>query len=124
MPFKYEQRTIIQGSRLFSYAVPLVAATKTYWYDIYSIFGADADLFDYFDSLNISNNSALPVHFYLDSKDNDYYILAYGIQPVTRRPFRRFGFYNPDAANDIAADLIQMSMRRLPPDIMPVVNTQ
>ena len=121
--FSREAQVIAQGSRIFPYSVPLIAHTQTYWYDLQSVFTRqELSLWDYMDSLVILNNSALPVHFYLNQADNDYYILPYGTQPITRRAFRTFGFYNPDAANDIAAGLVTMNMRRLPPDIMSVVN--
>ena len=117
-----EMSVVSRGSRIFPYAVPAVVAVTTYWYDLKGIFGIEADLWDYFDSVVVLNNSALPVHFYLNSFDDDYYILPFGTQPVTRRPFRRFGFYNPDVALPIAVGLITMSMRRLPTGIIGVVN--
>ena len=116
-----DAQIIAMGSRVFPYSVPLISHATIYWYDIKSLFPVEADLWDYFDSLVILNNSALPLHFYLNQSDNDYYILPYGTQPITRRAFRTFGFYNPDGANDIAAGLVTMNMRRLPPDVVPVV---
>ena len=118
-----ELNVIRQGSRIFPYSVPAVNHTVTVAVDIGSLFPVEAQLWDYFDSLVILNNSALPVHFYLNcNKLDDYYILPYGTQPITRRAFRSFSFYNPDGALDIAAGLISMQMRRLPPDAMSVVN--
>ena len=112
-----------QGSRVYPFAVPQVTHALTFWYDLLSVMSAqEASLWDYMDSLVILNNSALPVHLYLNNTDNDYYILPYGTQPISRRAFRTFGFYNPDVANDIVAGLITMNMRRLPPDIISVVN--
>lgn len=117
-----ELQVVKMGSRVFPYSVPLIAATLTYWYDLTYIFGNEMRLWDYFDSLVVQNNSALPVHFYLNSTDDDYYILAYGTQPISRRPFRRFGVYNPDLAVDIAADLVTLTMRRLPSGVLGVVS--
>lgn len=111
-----------QGSRIFPYAVPKIDATKTFWYDIFSIFGNEAILFNYFDALVIINNSALPIHYYHQSVNEDYLILPNSTQPITRRPFSRFGFYNPDGAIDVAAGEVTMNMRRLPPDVTAVVN--
>jgi hypothetical protein len=120
--FEREAQVISLGSRLFPYSVPLVAHTQTYWYNIKDVINQqEAALWDYLDSLVILNNSGLPVNFYLNNSDNDYYILAYGTQPISRRAFRTFGFFNPDAANDIAAGLISMNMRRLPPDVISTV---
>jgi hypothetical protein len=115
-------QVISQGSRIFGYSVPIIAASKVYWYSLADVMTAQEQaLWDYMDSLVILNNSALPLHFYLNQTDNDYYILPYGTQPITRRAFRTFGFFNPDAANDITAGLVTMNMRRLPPDITAVV---
>jgi hypothetical protein len=118
-------RTIRQGSRQFPFtSAAIIASTPTTWYDLKSLFGYEADLWDYFDSLMVYNNSALPVHLYLNSPADDYLILGYSAQPVTRRAFRSFGLYNPDGAVDIAAGLITMQMRRLPPNVQPVVTTR
>ena len=118
-----ELQIVNQGSRIYQFSVPAIVATKTYWYDLPAVMGVqEAALYNFLDSLVILNNSALPIHFYLNSADNDYYILAYGTQPISRRAFRTFGLYNPDAITDIAAGLVTMSMRRLPPDIVSVVN--
>jgi hypothetical protein len=112
------------GSRVFPYSVPQITHATTFWYDLPTMIGnqQEAALWDYLDSLVILNNSALPVHFYLNNTDNDYYILPYGTQPVTRRAFRTIGFYNPDVANDITAGLVTVNMRRLPPDVISVIN--
>ena len=114
-----EARIIAQGSRIFWYNVPAVIHATTQQYTLKDILPQlDMSIFQYLDSVVILNNSALPVHFYLNGQaDNDYYILPYGTQPITRRAFRSFAFYNPDGANDIAANLITMNMRRLPPGI-------
>jgi hypothetical protein len=116
------------GSRLFPYSVPIIvasAAKETNFGDIKALFGNEAEVFDYFDTVVIYNNSALPVYFYLNNDVNEaYYILPYGTQPITRRPFRTFSFYNPDAAIDIAAGSVYMNMRRLPPDVVSTVSVR
>ena len=118
-----DAQVIAQGSRVFPYSVPIITATNTFWYDLSAVMSAQEKAFwDYMDSLVILNNSAYPVHFYLNNADNDYYILPYGTQPITRRAFRTFGFYNPDSTNDITAGLVTMNMRRLPPDVVSVIN--
>jgi hypothetical protein len=114
-------QVISGGSRIFPYAVPIQVHAVTNWYDLRAMFGNEMLFWDYLDSVTIQNNSTLPIWFYLNSTDNGYYILSYGTQPITRRPFRTFGFYNPDGAVDIAAGLITMNMRRLPSGVMGVV---
>jgi hypothetical protein len=112
--YSREDQLLQQGSRTFPYSVPAVNHTQTNWYHFNNLFPTEATIWTYVDSIVIQNNSALPVHFYLNSTDNDYTILPFGVQPITRRACRAFGFYNPDAASDIAAGLILMNMRRLP----------
>lgn len=117
-------RIIAQGSRNFPYVnADAIVAGATVWIDIHNHFGNEARQFDYFDTAVITNNSAQAVHFYLNSPAEDYYILPYQSQPITRRAFRRFGFYNATLI-DIAIGEISASMRRLPPDIMSVIQQQ
>lgn len=121
-------RVIQQGSPLFTFFVPQIThGAGNYWYDLATMLALSggaptAAFWQYMDSVVILNNSPTNLTVYLNQIDNPYYILAYGNQPISRRAFRTLGFDNNDAANDIAANLVVVQMRRLPPS--GIVTTQ
>lgn len=111
-----------QGSRNFVVTLGVIAAGVI---DSHSIKGdfAEAEQFDYMDSLLITNNSAQPIEFYLNGVSDTYPILPYQIQPISRRAFRYYAVRNVGALATVAGDIV-IQYRRLPPDVVPTVNVR
>lgn len=120
---KRETQIIAQGSKMFTPAIGAITPATLIWYDVASL-EPDAQLFEPLDSIVIQNNSAVRIEFYLDTQNDDYTILPFSTQPISRRSFRRFGIRNDDVAVGIAAGAVIIFMRRLPPDVMPTVSVR
>lgn len=110
---------IAQGSKIYQHRVPIILSGALNWFDVASLF-PDAITFEPLDSLIITNNSAQTINFYLDSPNDVYPVLAYQIQPIIKRFFRRYGIENTGLAATLATDIV-IAMRRLPTDIKTTV---
>lgn len=109
------------GSKNFKYDMPAFDPGVTKWFKNTDLF-SDAYLFDYLDSITLINNSGQGVTLYINSPDDSYYVPSYMVQPVSRKAFRQFGVKNEGAVAIAAGELV-VSLRRLPPDVMEVVQT-
>lgn len=119
-PISHVQSLVQGGSKSFEYANTIIAAGATQWVFVANQFPA-ARIFEPLDSITITNNSAVDILVYLNSASDWVQIPAYMIKPIARKPVRAFGLYNPSAGN-IAADLILVSLKRLPPNVQVVTN--
>lgn len=114
---------VAMGSPNYNQDLGIIAATAEVWYDMKSTFPG-SQIYDYFDSIVITNNSAEKIEFYLNTKGDTYTMLAFQVLPLSGRAFRYWGVKNLDAVNNTAASEINLQMRRLPPQVQPVINVR
>lgn len=115
-----QQSLINDGSEVFRYENPEIAAGTKLTVSIEKEF-PKSRLWLPLDSFEIINNSAENINFYLNPKDK-YTVIAYMIKPIARQPITTFILENL-GSSAIAAGEIVIHMRRLSPDIQPVVST-
>lgn len=115
-----QANTINQGSQVFEYTAPIIAAGSSITIRISDQFPR-ARLFEPLDSIEVINNSAQPITLQLNTPNEIYTIPAYMVKPLSRKPIRQFTLINSGIADTVAGDII-VHVKRLPPNIQYVSN--
>jgi hypothetical protein len=110
-----EGRIAVEGSPPFDFINALIAASGTWIINLESNTEFGTQIYKYvpLDFIEVENDSARDVDLVLNGVLT-YRVLANSIRNVTRRPIHQVKIVNRDAVNTIAANLVKVTMERLP----------
>ena len=107
-----QKNVINEGSRTWEFAnAGIIAAGASETVRVSEEFPR-SKLFDPLDSIEVINNSAMPVSLRLNSPTEVYTIPSYMVKPIANKPFRQFSLTNAGAVN-IAAGEVIVHVKRL-----------